>query len=154
MNEHSFIRSIHRKLPADVYVWKINDNYQGGVADAYYSLRGGNDLWVEYKYLPKLPKRPDTPVHYGLSALQLDWLRARQLDGRNVLVIVGSPQGHRVLSHSAWEKPTTCMEFISSAIDTPQVVAYILETLQRNQDYQDGYPIESAKAKHHPPKLD
>lgn len=145
MNEHSFIRSIHSKLPTDVYAWKINDNYQGGVADAYYSMRGGNDLWVEYKYLPKLPKRPTTLIQYGLSALQLQWLRERLADGRRVMVIVGSPQGHLVMENGAWESAVPCSGFISQAIDTRGVVTYILETLQRNQDYQDGYFIESAK---------
>ena len=145
MNEHSFIRSIHSKLPTDVYAWKINDNYQGGVADAYYSMRGGNDLWVEYKYLPKLPKHPTTPIQYGLSALQLQWLRERLDDGRRVMVIVGSPQGHLVMENGAWESAVPCSGFISQAIDTRGVVTYILETLQRNQDHQDGYFIESAK---------
>ena len=33
MNEHSFIRAIHKSLPAEVYRWKIHDTFTGGVPD-------------------------------------------------------------------------------------------------------------------------
>lgn len=129
MNEHSFIRSIHRKLPPDVYIWKINDNFQGGVADAYYSKRNGGDLWIEYKYLSSLPKRASTIVNYGLSALQIMWLNERLLDGRTVSVIVGSPQGHLVLEKGAWEHQMNKETFTRNAVESPAVVAYILSAL-------------------------
>jgi len=132
MNEHSFIRSIHRKLPDDVYVWKINDNFQGGVADAYYSRTGGNDMWVEYKFIQSLPKRPTTPVDFGLSPLQRDWLKARLLDGRTVSVIVGSPDGHLILREGEWEKPISKETFTRNAVETSAVVAYILSILSKN----------------------
>ena len=62
MNEHSFVASIHRILKKHpVHIWKINDQYAGGVPDAFYE--GVNsDLWVEYKYIPKLPKRSTTKI--------------------------------------------------------------------------------------------
>lgn len=132
MNEHSFIRSIHRKLPDDVYAWKINDNFQGGVADAYYSQAGGNDMWIEYKFIPKLPKRDATPVQFGLSELQKDWLRARLLDGRTVSVIVGSHEGSLILTNGAWEAPITKETFTRNAVETSAVVAYILSILSKN----------------------
>ena len=125
MNEHSFIRSIHRKLPPDIYVWKINDNFQGGVADAYYSMRGGRDLWIEYKFLKELPKRADTVVRFGLSELQKDWLRQRHLDGRTVAVVVGSPQGSLILPGTSWDTDVTAEAFKGSAVATADVVAYI-----------------------------
>lgn len=127
MNEHSFIRSIHRRLPKDIYAWKINDNYQGGVADAYYSRRGGGDIWVEYKYIPALPKRQHTLVQFNLSELQKDWLRERNLDGRTVAVVVGSPAGSLILPGTAWEENVTSDDFIRNAVDTAGVVAYIVE---------------------------
>ena len=91
MNEHGFIKSIHRTLPKEVYRWKINDNFAGGVADAYYSGKVG-DLWVEYKYV-KLPKRPESKVDFGASAQQIDWLCTRIDEGRNVYLVVGSEKG-------------------------------------------------------------
>lgn len=127
MDEHSFIRSIHHRLPKDIYAWKINDNYQGGVADAYYSRRGGGDIWIEYKYIPALPKRPHTLVQFGLSELQKIWLRERNLDGRTVAVVVGSPAGSLILPGTAWEENVTSEDFIRNAVDTAGVVAYIVE---------------------------
>lgn len=129
MNEHSFIRSIHNKLPCDVYVWKINDNFQGGVADAYYSRILGGDMWIEYKYLKALPKRQDTIVQFGLSELQKEWLNGRILDGRTVSVIVGSPNGALILTEGAWNNPITACDFKRNAVETSAVVAYILTTL-------------------------
>lgn len=131
MDEHSFIRSIHRKLPASVYAWKINDSFQGGVADAYYSRKDGGDMWIEYKFLKSLPKRPTTTVQLGLSELQVGWLRARTLDGRTVSVIVGSPDGHLILSGGDWENPINAESFKRNAVETPAVVAYILSTLSK-----------------------
>lgn len=132
MNEHSFIRSIHRKLPLDVYAWKINDSFQGGVADAYYSRVMGGDMWIEYKYIRALPKRPGTVVQFGLSALQYEWLNGRLLDGRTVSVIVGSPEGALILTDGAWNAPMTACNFKRNAVETPAIVAYILSTLSKN----------------------
>lgn len=127
MNEHSYIRSIHRlvtKRAPDLYVWKINDNYQGGVADAYYS--GERDHWVEYKYIPALPKRPETIVKLDLSPLQRDWLESRAKEGRTVAVIIGSPLGSVIFPGLAWQNNITTADFISSTVDNSAVVAYIL----------------------------
>jgi len=126
MTEHSYIRSIHSRLRKDlpnVYVWKINDPYQGGVADTYYS--GTHDLWVEYKYLKALPKRATTRIEPGLSELQKDWLRARHAQGRNVAVVIGSPDGSMILPGVTWDSAISQADFISSAVDKSQVVAYI-----------------------------
>ena len=126
MNEHGFIRSVHRQLPDFLYKWKINDNFQGGVADAYYSGKGG-DLWVEYKYLPALPKRMTTKLNIGLTGQQIVWLNARHDEGRHVAVVVGTPQGHRILVAKAWSQAISNSEFISSAIATSDVAAYIVK---------------------------
>ena len=127
MTEHAYIRSVHnniKKYHPAVYVWKINDPYQGGVADCYYSAE--RDMWVEYKFVPKLPVRPDTPVRIDLSALQQEWLRARHEQGRNVAVVVGSPDGATILPGLAWEAGISAADFRSSMVDKKQVVNYIL----------------------------
>ena len=60
MNEHGFIKSVHRHLPTDIFSWKIHDTFTGGVPDAMYAGPAGI-LFVEYKYT-KLPKKP-TPIN-------------------------------------------------------------------------------------------
>ena len=73
MNEHSFIKSVHRYLHPDVYSWKIHDTFTGGVPDAMYV--GPNSLlFIEYKYVKKLPKKLTTNVRHTLSPLQAQWL--------------------------------------------------------------------------------
>lgn len=131
MNEHSYVRSIHRSLATkhpSIYAWKINDNYQGGVADAYYS--GSSDHWVEYKYI-KLPKRADTVLNLGLSQLQLLWLAARHRQGRKVAVIVGSDQGSLILENLEWETRISREDFCIRSVDKAKVLAYIVDTASK-----------------------
>ncbi len=98
MNESGFIQYIHRKLPKQIYKWKVSDRFSSGVADAYYSTTKG-DLWIEYKYYPKgLPKK----VKPKLSMLQIKWLAARYAEGRSVYVIVGSPTKCLVYTDLEW----------------------------------------------------
>ena len=90
--ENIFIASVHKHLPAKVYRMKNNNQYNGGIADVWYS--GQLDLWVEYKFIT-LPARDDTVVDLisgkdpAISALQQNWLRSRSAEGRKVGVIVG-----------------------------------------------------------------
>lgn len=116
MNEHSFVKGIHRRLPKGIYRWKIHDQYTNGVPDAWYSGPGG-DLWVEYKYLKIAPKRSFTPK---LTKLQLRWLLAREREGRFVAVVVGSPDGVTIL------RPQDCTGAVNvAAIDWITVEEYI-----------------------------
>ncbi|MDT4855792.1 hypothetical protein FQZ97_901600 [compost metagenome] len=130
MTEHGYIRSIHRLLPKSVYAWKINDRFQGGVADAYYSGNSG-DLWVEYKYLKALPKQSTTAVKIDLSTLQRQWLRARHTEGRRVAVVIGSPIGSLILEGLEWDNDISTANFIRSAVDKSEVAAYILSKITR-----------------------
>ncbi|WP_075881495.1 hypothetical protein [Vreelandella massiliensis] len=128
MNEHGFIRSVHRKLPAGIYRWKINDNFEGGVADAYYSGNKG-DLWIEYKYLKALPKRGSTPIRTTLSAQQQLWLADRYREGRRVALVIGSSTGCLVLTTpDEWNRDLTRDDFIRNAIEKTRLVSYIVET--------------------------
>ena len=100
MNEHSFIQAIHRRFPpiSELYRWKIKADYQGGVADVYYSGYL-DDLFVEYKYISdrRYPRRKETMIDIGLSPLQVDWGRSRLSEGRDYWVVVGSKQGSIIL---------------------------------------------------------
>ena len=104
MNEHSFIKSVHRALDSQVYAWKTNVRFNNGIPDAWYSGPAG-DVWVEYKWLPKTPTRHFTP---SLSALQRKWLNDRHQEGRTVAVIVGCPDGAVILENGAWNHQVNC----------------------------------------------
>lgn len=97
--ENDFITSVHRHLPASLYRMKNHNQYNGGIADVWYS--GNKDLWVEYKFIT-VPKRPDTVIDLIskppkgdsiISTLQKEWLESRHAEGRAVGVIIGCKGG-------------------------------------------------------------
>lgn len=112
--ENTFIGAVHRHLPAALYRMKNHNEYNGGIADVWYD--GRQDLWVEYKFV-QVPKRPTTVIDLiggktpPLSALQQEWLRARHNNGRQVGVIVGSPNGGVWFPGVSWQKPITALDF-------------------------------------------
>lgn len=125
MIESQYTQAVHKHLPKVLYRWKINDSFQGGVADAYYSGTNG-DLWVEYKYLKSLPKRLSTCITPALRSLQKRWLRDRHSEGRNVAVIIGSPEGSVILSKpSAWEAGISCEDFKEQALSKQEIANWI-----------------------------
>lgn len=92
MNESDYTQAVHKRLPASVKAWKIRDDYQGGVADAFYRRRDGEKgtpLWIEYKYIKTLPKRDTTMIVADLSELQKGWLKEAEQAGEEVRVIIG-----------------------------------------------------------------
>lgn len=106
--ETTFIASIHKFLPKDLYRMKNNNPFTGGVPDCWYS-GDSCDLWVEYKFIPRLPSRGN--VRPNLSALQLDWLNNRYREGRNVMVIVGTPEGGVIFRCEEWARDISAKEF-------------------------------------------
>jgi hypothetical protein len=133
MNEHSFIRAIHRLLPKHVYRWKINDNFAGGVADAYYSGVAG-DLWIEYKFV-SLPKRDTSKVIFGASAQQIRWLCQRKQEGRRVYLVVGSDEGCLIVDEpDVWRKNSvSAAYFRRNAVDRKVIVDLILSSTTFNK---------------------
>ena len=79
---------------------KNNNPFVAGIADSWYSGKKA-DLWVEYKYVKDLPVRANVKI--DLSRLQKDWLKSRHAEGRNVAVIIGSPDGGVIFHGSEWE---------------------------------------------------
>lgn len=102
MNEHSFIKSFHKKLDPSIKIWKIYDPYQGGVPDALMFGSAGQMLFVEYKYVKALPKRNTTIIKPALSAQQSEWLKDKTARNINVLVVLGTQDGV-VLFHAPYE---------------------------------------------------
>ena len=133
MNEHSYIRRIHKKLPSHLFKWKIKDDYAGGVPDAWYCDQHGS-LFVEYKYVPTYPKRGSTVIRAKLSELQRIWLRDRRESGYPVAVIVGTPLGSMVFDDpEAAYKGLAADEFTENLLDDIGVVDTILELMRPQQ---------------------
>lgn len=102
--ETTFYTSIHKLIDKTrIHCEKMYNPLRGGTADVWYSGYGG-DLWVEYKWLGKLPQRVPIRMYKELTALQLQWLGKRYEEGRNVRVILGSPEGCWIFSDRTWEK--------------------------------------------------
>ena len=131
--ENTFIASVHRHLPVDFYSMKNHNEYNGGIADCWYSGTKA-DLWVEYKYL-NLPKMADTLIRltdtikpYALSKLQQQWLWGRSLEGRNVHVIVGCPKGGVIFTHpEVWSEPIAAGRFLQFVVDRKSIAQHILK---------------------------
>lgn len=112
MIESGYTASVHRKLDQEIYHWKVNDNYAGGVPDAFYRLKNvdSRHLWIEYKFIKNLPIRESTVVVPTLSALQREWLEQAHNAGEQAIVVVGVERvrGHRfaqgfVLEYGEWD---------------------------------------------------
>jgi len=88
MNEHGFVKAVHKHLSPDVYRWKINDRFTGGVPDAFYA-GPASILFVEYKFIYKLP---NNSIKTGLSVLQQQWLHRISGYGVPCWVVIGTEE--------------------------------------------------------------
>lgn len=125
--ENTFIASVHRHLPPvdELYRMKNHNQYNGGIADVWYS--GFKDLWVEYKFLV-VPKRQTTVIDLlktHVSPLQEEWLYERHSEGRNVWVIVGSKDGGVIFPETSWAELFTAGEFIQRLRSRQDIAAAI-----------------------------
>lgn len=120
--ENNFIQKVHKRLPPSVYRMKTHNPYVAGVPDCYYS--GTKDaLWVEYKFVPRLPAR--VPLDINLSALQRAWLVGRHNEGRNVAVIVGSPEGAVILRVTDLPDALTTEQFRKDMLTIEEVALWL-----------------------------
>lgn len=108
--ENTYIGKVHKLLPRTLYRMKNNNAFTGGIPDVWYSGTHG-DLWVEYKYLPTVPKRSVVEPLKLLSPLQTKWLNERHAEGREVAVIIGCPIGGVLLRDKHWEASISATEF-------------------------------------------
>ena len=99
MNEHSFIKAVHRSLPSEIYRWKIHDTYTGGVPDAFYAGPAGM-IFIEYKYIKEAPKRKTTKIKNTLSPLQIAWLTKMESFGHAAAAVIGVGNNAIVLESS------------------------------------------------------
>lgn len=100
MIESDYTSRVHSKLSANIKAWKIRDDFQGGVPDAYYMhLKPDTDcpqpMFIEYKFLQKLPAKDSTVIKPDLSKLQIKWLediiKSKSAKAR---VVIGAKMGH------------------------------------------------------------
>lgn len=98
--------------------------YRGGTADVWYSGTA-DDLWVEYKYMPKVPVTVPIVVSKLLSPLQLQWLRGRHKEGRNVVVILCTPEGAWWYENLTWEEPLSPSALRTAQLTKRDVADYI-----------------------------
>lgn len=126
--ENTFIGSVHKHLPSEVYRMKNHNQYNGGIPDCWYSGRQA-DLWIEYKFLV-LPKRETTLIEPGvlLSALQREWLEDRHAEGRNVGVVIGSKDGGMWYPGTTWKHPHL-PDYFKRHMQTRQQLAKLIYSL-------------------------
>lgn len=122
--ETRFYTAVHKLLPTELHREKMANPYRGGTADVWYSGTA-DDLWVEYKWLAKVPVKASIRVYQLLSQLQLRWLQDRRQEGRNVVVILGSPDGAWIYEHGMWEADLPVAVFTAGRKTKQQVADYI-----------------------------
>lgn len=126
MRESGYTAAVGRLLPPGVYPLKLSLPYTAGVADSWYDGNRG-DLWVEWKHYNPLPRTIDLLAGKNpkLTRLQYDWLKRRHANGRNVAVIVASPQGGIVMRVTEIEQPIAREEFLARALNKRGLAAWI-----------------------------
>lgn len=128
--ENTFIQSIHKHVPSLVYRMKNNNPFVGGIPDVWYSAR--SDMWVEYKFLPRVPQRGVVAPTKLLSPLQVQWLNERHKEGRTVKVVIGCPVGGIILhSPAEWESDLSAAQFTAKLQDRKSLAAWIVQTTTR-----------------------
>lgn len=127
--ENQFITGVHKYLASDEpYREKMNNPYRGGTPDWWYSGDKA-DLWVEYKFLPRMPQRGS--VTPALSELQKLWLRKRYAEGRSVAVVVGCPSGGVIMFDLEWETPMPVAEFTTRIAARKDIAGWIKRQTMR-----------------------
>lgn len=136
--ENRFRLGVHTYLPPTLHHEKMNNPYSSGTADDWYSGSRA-DLWVEYKYLPKVP--PEAGVWLVnpnvkkpmLSKLQVEWLNRRYEEGRNVTVIVGDgvSKGGVIMRDQEWMRHFSAQMFRDRLVPRKEIAQWITSTTTR-----------------------
>lgn len=124
--ETRFYTAIHKLLPKHIHREKMHNAFRGGTADAWYS-GPADDLWVEYKWIAKLNKRALIRMDRLLSPLQMQWLHQRYKEGRNVVVILGTPEGAWIFERLLWEYPLDPNKIRQLRVSKQNVAEYIIK---------------------------
>lgn len=133
--ETRFIQRINRLLPLKIglHYEKMNNPYRRGTADSWYSGDKA-DLWVEWKFLPTLPKviYPQKLLH----PLQKAWLNGRFREGRNVVVIIGCADGGVVLENEAWNNEIMKQDFLEQLKSATELACFIRQVCLQEKGHE------------------
>ena len=103
--EGRFIDKVHRHLPKSVYRQGMGLTATNGTPDMYYE-GDRSILWVEYKWINKMPESIDLrhrKTSPKLSKLQQRWLRRATANHVRTAVILGSPEGAVIMLDDYWD---------------------------------------------------
>ena len=125
MTEHSFIRAIHRKLPKEIYTWKIHDTYAGGIPDAFYAGPAGI-LFVEYKYVKNLPAKESSKIPFKISPLQIQWLENAKKYPFTAVLVVGCEKSGIILK-SNFTNIISKQYYLANILSIDHISAWIAE---------------------------
>lgn len=137
--ETTFIKGVHRHIPT-VYAEKTNNPFRSGTADVWYSGILG-DLWIEYKFLPRIPK--STSILPGLTPRQRKWLNSRFDEGRNVAVVLGTPDGGVIYRDKTWSNPMSQEELLKLLLSKEDIARWIYSEVGASSAFHsvDGVDI-------------
>lgn len=124
MNEHGFVKAVHRHISSSIFTWKINDTYTGGIPDAFYAGPHAS-VFVEYKYTPKLPIKNTSIVRTTLSTQQKFILNKINNTHTKCLVVIGCGKSAIILLNGEWNTEVTKALFESKAMSFKEVANYI-----------------------------
>jgi hypothetical protein len=127
--ETRFTAKVLRSLPKTIYHMKNNNPYTGGIPDLWFSGVAG-DLWVEMKYLSRVPQRGNVSPMKLLSPLQAKWLHDRHAEGRAVGVIIGCPTGGAIFINNEWENEITAKDYVALVHSAPELAAWITDQVE------------------------
>lgn len=120
--ENAFIHRLHKKFREAPYIEKMYNPLRAGTPDIYYSGHLG-DLWVEYKYVTIVPI--SEKILPDLTPRQRRWLNGRMSEGRNVAVILGTPDGGVIYRNGEWTVPLSQSELLARQIPLSEVAKWI-----------------------------
>lgn len=122
--ENTFIKSIHTKMAKEKpYFEKTNNPWRAGTPDVYYS-GDKSELWIEYKYIPKIPISSE--ILPDLTPRQRRWLNERYDEGRNVFVVLGTPDGGVIYRDKEWLKPLSSTEIEAKLLSRAEIARWII----------------------------
>lgn len=123
--ENQFISSIHEHMVQGMpYRMKNSNDFIAGIADVWYSGIQ-MDMWVEYKFVEKIPKTEK--FRLDLTPRQLEWLRDRHEEGREVVVILGTKEGGVIFEDRRWESTFSQAELKGWTISRKAIAEWIAE---------------------------
>lgn len=119
--ETTYIKGVHKYLTQSYYE-KTNNPFRSGTPDVWYSGNLG-ELWVEYKFIERIPKNAE--ILPEVSPRQAQWLANRLAEGRNVAVVVGSPEGGVIYRRANWLIALSPAEFRKLMVPKEAVAKWI-----------------------------